>query len=83
MSLSVSATLDRASPRALYSHGHDVIAVNTDETAGDDIAPHCSRAAVDDGREAAVLEEIGAAETIFPERDSGVNLASATAEDED
>jgi trk system potassium uptake protein TrkA len=45
---------------ALYSHGHDVIAVDVDETAVDDIAPHCSRAAVGDGRETAVLEEIGA-----------------------
>lgn len=45
---------------ALYSHGHDVIAVDTDETAVDDIAPHCSRAAVGDGREIAMLEEIGA-----------------------
>ncbi|MFO8099361.1 MAG: TrkA family potassium uptake protein [Salinibacter sp.] len=47
---------------ALYSHGHDVIAVDTDETAVDDIAPHCSRAAVGDGRERAMLEEIGAEE---------------------
>lgn len=47
---------------ALYSHGHDVIAVDTDETAVDDIAPHCSRAAVGDGREAAMLEEVGANE---------------------
>ena len=45
---------------ALYSHGHDVIAVDVDEQAVDDIAPHCSRAAVGDGREAATLEEIGA-----------------------
>jgi K+ transport systems, NAD-binding component len=45
---------------ALYSHGHDVIAVDADETAVDDIAPHCSRAAVGDGREAAMLEEVGA-----------------------
>ena len=45
---------------ALYSHGHDVIAVDTDETAVDDIAPHCSRAAVGDGREVAMLEEVGA-----------------------
>jgi len=47
---------------ALYSHGHDVIAVDTDEVAVDDIAPHCSRAAVGDGREIAVLEEVGAGE---------------------
>ena len=45
---------------ALYSHGHDVIAVDIDETAVDDIAPHCSRAAVGDGREVAMLEEVGA-----------------------
>ena len=115
---------------ALYSHGHDVIAVDVDEQAVDDIAPHCSRAAVGDGREAAMLEEIGAeeadaavvstgddmtasilatmalqdlgvetvyvkvvsdnharimrqlgvAETVFPERDSGINLASRISE---
>ena len=115
---------------ALYSHGHDVIAVDTDETAVDDIAPHCSRAAVGDGREVAMLEEIGAeaadaavvstgdditasilstmalqdlgvetvyvkvisenhtrimrklgvAETVFPERESGFNLASRISE---
>ena len=47
---------------ALYSRGHDVIAVDTDERAVDDIAPHCSRAAVGDGRQIEVLEEIGARE---------------------
>jgi len=47
---------------ALYSRGHDVIAVDTDERAVDDIAPHCSRAAVGDGRQIDVLEEIGARE---------------------
>jgi len=45
---------------ALYSRGHDVIAVDTDERAVDDIAPHCSRAAVGDGRQIETLEEIGA-----------------------
>lgn len=115
---------------ALYSHGHDVIAVDTDEEAVDNIASHCSRAAVGDGRETDTLEEIGAegadagvvstgdditasilstlalkdlgvetvyvkvisdnharimrqlgaAETVFPERDSGVNLASRISE---
>jgi trk system potassium uptake protein TrkA len=47
---------------ALYSRGHDVIAVDTDERAVDDIAPHCSRAAVGDGRQIETLEEIGARE---------------------
>lgn len=115
---------------ALYSHGHDVIAVDIDETAVDDIAPHCSRAAVGDGREVEMLKEIGAdgadaavvstgedltasilatmalkdlgvetvyvkiisdnharitrqlgaAETVFPERESGFNLASRISE---
>ncbi len=114
----------------LYSHGHDVIAVDTDETAVDDIASHCSRAAVGDGREDALLEEVGAeaadaavvstgdditasilatmalkdlgvdrvyvkvisddharimrqlgaTETVFPEQDSGYNLASRISE---
>jgi trk system potassium uptake protein TrkA len=47
---------------ALYSRGHDVIAVDVDERAVDDIAPHCSRAAVGDGRQIETLEEIGARE---------------------
>lgn len=46
----------------LYGHGHDVIAVDIDETAVDEIAAHCSRAAVGDGRETALLEEVGAKE---------------------
>ena len=115
---------------ALYSRGHDVIALDTDEQAVDDIAPHCSRAAVGDGREIETLEEVGAGaadaavvstgddltasilatmalldlgiervyakvishnharvmsrlgatETIFPERESGFNLASRISE---
>lgn len=115
---------------ALYSRGHDVIAVDTDERAVDDIAPHCSRAAVGDGRHIETLEEIGASaadaavvstgddltasilatmalkdlgietvyvkvishnharvmtrigatETVFPERESGINLASRISE---
>ena len=115
---------------ALYSRGHDVIALDIDERAVDDIAPHCSRAAVGDGRQIETLEEIGAGtadaavvstgddltasilatmalldlgiervyakvishnharvmsrlgatETIFPERESGFNLASRISE---
>jgi len=45
---------------ALYGRGHDVIAIDVDEQAVDDIAPHCSRAAVGDGRDADVLREVGA-----------------------
>lgn len=48
--------------RTLYQHGHEVIAVDTDAAAVDDIAPHCSRAAHGDGREVAVLKELGADE---------------------
>ena len=115
---------------ALYSRGHDVIAVDVDERAVDAIAPHCSRAAVGDGRQIETLEEIGAeaadaavvstgdditasllatlslqdlgietiytkvisrnharvmtrlgvTETVFPERESGINLASRISE---
>ena len=115
---------------ALYSRGHDVVAVDVDEQAVDDIAPHCSRAAVGDGREVEMLDEVGAdgadaavvstgddltasilatmalkdlgvdtvyvkvisdsharimrqlgaAETVFPERESGFNLASRISE---
>lgn len=45
---------------ALYSRGNDVIAVDTDETAVDRVASHCSRAVVADGRQVETLEEIGA-----------------------
>lgn len=45
---------------ALYSRGHDVIAVDIRERAVDEIAPHCTRAAVGDGRQIETLEEIGA-----------------------
>lgn len=115
---------------ALYSRGHDVIAVDVNERAVDEIAPHCTRAAVGDGRQVETLEEIGAeaadaavvstgdditasilatvaltdlgietvyvkvvshdharvmvrmgaAETIFPERESAFNLASRISE---
>lgn len=115
---------------ALYSRGNDVIAVDTDETAVDRVAPHCSRAVVADGRQVETLEEIGArgadaaivstgeditasilatmaledlgietiyvkvishnhsrvmarmgvTETVFPERESGFNLASRISE---
>jgi trk system potassium uptake protein TrkA len=47
---------------ALYGRGHDVIAVDVDERAVDDIAPHSSRAAVGDGRQIETLREIGADE---------------------
>jgi len=47
---------------ALYSEGHDVIALDTDEAAVDRIAAHCSRAAVGDGRQTETLERIGAGE---------------------
>jgi trk system potassium uptake protein TrkA len=47
---------------ALYSRGHDVIAVDVNERAVDEIAPHCTRAAVGDGRQVETLKEIGAEE---------------------
>jgi len=47
---------------ALYSRGHDVIALDVDERAVDEIAPHCTRAAVGDGRQVETLREIGAEE---------------------
>ena len=47
---------------ALYGEGHDVIALDVDERAVDRIAPHCSRAAVGDGREIETLERLGAAD---------------------
>lgn len=46
----------------LYRQGHDVIAIDTREEAVDRIAQHVSRAAVGDGRQHAILEQVGAAE---------------------
>ncbi len=46
----------------LYGQGHDVIAVDSDENVVDRIAPHVSRAAFGDGRQADVLDRIGARE---------------------
>jgi trk system potassium uptake protein len=112
--------------QALHAKGHDVIAIDIDETAIDRIAPHVSRAAVGDGKSATaldragakdadvgivstgdditasilstlalrdhgvseiyvkvvstdharVMEKIGVTETIFPERESGIRLAT-------
>ncbi len=47
---------------ALYRDGHDVIALDLREEAVDQIASHCSRAAVGDGRDTETLERIGAKE---------------------
>jgi trk system potassium uptake protein len=46
----------------LFTQGHDVTTVDTDEHAVDRVARLVSRAAVGDGRNIAVLEKIGAAE---------------------
>lgn len=45
---------------ALFAKGHEVIAIDPDEKAVDRVARHVSRAAVGDGRELAVLDQIGA-----------------------
>ncbi|MEJ2185375.1 MAG: TrkA family potassium uptake protein [Gemmatimonadota bacterium] len=44
----------------LFARGHEVVAIDSDEHAVDRIASHVSRAAVGDGRDRSVLEEIGA-----------------------
>lgn len=44
----------------LHSLGHDVAAVDIDEVAVDRIAPYVAKAAVGDGRDARVLERVGA-----------------------
>jgi trk system potassium uptake protein TrkA len=46
----------------LFSQGHDVTTIDTDEEAVDRIARRVSRAAVGDGRNITVLEKIGAGE---------------------
>lgn len=45
---------------SLHAMGHDVVAVDSSEHAVDRIAAHASRAAVGDGRERRVLEQVGA-----------------------
>ena len=45
---------------ALHAAKHDVLAVDTNETAVDRIAPFVGRAVVTDGRSAKALEQIGA-----------------------
>ncbi|HEU5208899.1 MAG TPA: TrkA family potassium uptake protein [Longimicrobiales bacterium] len=49
-----------AAAEALHKQGHDVAALDTSENAVDRIAPFVSRAAVGDGRDARVLERLGA-----------------------
>lgn len=49
-----------AAAEALHKQGHDVAALDTSESAVDRIAPFVSRAAVGDGRDAHVLERLGA-----------------------
>jgi trk system potassium uptake protein len=45
---------------ALYASGHDVVALDIDESAVDRIAPLVTRAAVGDGKQLATLESAGA-----------------------
>jgi trk system potassium uptake protein len=47
---------------SLYGQGHDVIALDRNEDAVDRIASHVSRAAVGDGRQADMLDRVGARE---------------------
>jgi trk system potassium uptake protein TrkA len=44
----------------LHAQGYDVVAVDTDERAVDRVAPHVTRAAVGDGRQAETLRRLGA-----------------------
>lgn len=44
---------------SLYAMKHDVVALDTSETAVDRIAPHVTRAAVGDGRDLRTLEKAG------------------------
>jgi trk system potassium uptake protein TrkA len=46
----------------LYTQGHDVTTIDTDEKAVDRIARRVSRAVVGDGRQLEVLERVGAAD---------------------
>jgi trk system potassium uptake protein TrkA len=45
---------------SLHEHGHDVVALDSDEAKVDRIAPFVTRAAVGDGRQLKTLERVGA-----------------------
>jgi trk system potassium uptake protein TrkA len=62
---------------ALYRDGHDVIALDIDEDAVDRMAPHCSRAAVGDGRDTETLRRIGADEADAAVISTGDDITSS------
>mgnify|MGYP006269974087 FL=1 len=62
---------------ALYRDGHDVIALDIDEAAVDRMAPHCSRAAVGDGRDTETLQRIGADEADAAVISTGDDITSS------
>jgi trk system potassium uptake protein TrkA len=62
---------------ALYRDGHDVIALDIDEAAVDRMAPHCSRAAVGDGRDTETLRRIGADEADAAVISTGDDITSS------
>jgi trk system potassium uptake protein TrkA len=62
---------------ALYRDGQDVIALDIDEAAVDRMAPHCSRAAVGDGRDTETLRRIGADEADAAVISTGDDITSS------
>jgi trk system potassium uptake protein TrkA len=62
---------------ALYRDGQDVIALDIDEAAVDRMAPHCSRAAVGDGRDTETLQRIGADEADAAVISTGDDITSS------
>jgi trk system potassium uptake protein TrkA len=63
--------------RALYAQGHEIVALDISEAVVDDIASHVSRAAVGDGRENDVLDELGAGEADVGVVSTGDDITSS------
>lgn len=63
--------------RALYAQGHEIVALDINEAVVDEIASHVSRAAVGDGRENDVLDELGAAEADVGVVSTGDDITSS------
>ncbi len=63
--------------RALYAQGHEIVALDINEAVVDEIASHVSRAAVGDGRENDVLDELGAREADVGVVSTGDDITSS------
>ena len=62
---------------ALHARGHEVVVLDTNAAAIDRIAPHVTRAAVGDGRDAQSLERAGARDADAGVVNTGDDLAAS------